>query len=166
MWWEGGAKNLDELKNMVKADVDIVKKTEVLDLPPKNIVRNVITMNTDQKREYTNAWNTYIEWLHNNPEFSLDNIQSIKNSRHLVELGKLRQVTSKIKAKDFLENIEDLGEQQAIIFTYYVETLEIINKGLEKLNIKYSTLKQAGSVEKFENKEVQIFTANIIAGVS
>lgn len=164
MWWEGGAKNLDELKNMVKADVDIVKKTEVLDLPPKNIVRNVITMNTDQKRDYTNAWNTYIEWLHSNPEFSLDNIQSIKNSRHLVELGKLRQVTSKIKARDFLENIEDLGEQQAIIFTYYVETLEIINKGLEKLNIKYSTLKQSGSVEKFQNKEVQIFTANIIAG--
>lgn len=164
MWWEGGASKLDELAKMIQGDVDIVKKADVLDLPEKTVTRTIITMSDDERREYKNAWVNYLSWLQENPEYSKSDIQNIKNAKQLVELGKLQQVTSRIKADYLLESIEELGDQQAIIFCKYIKTIETINAGLKKAGIKFSTLKDNGSVEKFQNKQVQIFTANIISG--
>lgn len=184
IWWEGGANNLDLLKELIEPSVDIVRKSDVLDLKPKEYKNNLLELTATQRKEYKEKWNEYMEWVKGNPErfeeyqkvkkvkgvdtyvtvTIADQIKNIANAKQLVELGKLRQVTSKIKVEHFLSEIESLGDQQAVVFTSYIPSMEILNNGLKKLGIKYSTIKDEGSVEKFQNKEVQIFTANISSG--
>lgn len=164
MFFNKGAGNLHELTQMIREDIDIVKKKDVLDLPEKRVISKIITMSADEKREYANAWNNYLNFLKENPEYSKEDIQGVKNAKQLVELGKLRQVTSAIKVKYLLESLEEIGEQQAIIFSEYVQTLKTLNAGLKKAGIKYSTLQDDGSVEEFQAKKTQIFTASIISG--
>lgn len=164
VYWDRGASHLEELATMIKDDVDIVKKSEVLDLPEKLIISKEIEMDAEEKAEYRRTWADYIDWLKQNPEYTDVQIDKVRSARQLVELGKLRQVTSKIKVNAFLEMLEELGEQQAIVFCEFIDTVDMLNKGLADRKIKYSTLKKEGSIEQFQRKEVQIFTANIIAG--
>lgn len=188
IWWEGGANNLELLKELIEPSVDIIRKSDVLDLEPKAYNHVELELTPTQRKEYKQKWNEYIEWVKSNPErfdeytkikrMKVDGkmtdvevlvtveaqIKNVQNSKQLVELGKLRQVTSKIKVEHFLTEVENLGGQQAVVFTSFIDSMETLNNGLKKLGVSYSTLKDEGSVEKFQNKEVQIFTANISSG--
>lgn len=183
-WREDGATNLSELRERIAKDVDIVKKSEVLDLPPKVVQTHHIELNADQKREYKNKWDEYITWLESNPEYFTEyvkkerrqgktlntlvtkemQLENILGARQLVEMQKLRQVTSLAKVDYFLTQLEELGDQQAIVFTEFVQSIERLNEGLRKAKIKYSTLKEPNAVQDFQAKKTQIFTANILSG--
>lgn len=188
IWWEGGANNLDLLKELIKPSVDIVKKSDVLDLEPKAYNHVDLELTATQRKEYKQKWNEYMEYIKSEPDLFEEytkikrqkvdgkmvdvqilmtvekQINNVKNSKQLVELQKLRQVTSLAKVEHFLSEIESLGDQQAVVFTSYIESMEVLNDGLKKLGVKYSTLKDDGSVEQFQQKKVQIFTANISSG--
>lgn len=162
-WWENGATHLDELRERIQMDTDILKKEEVLDLPDKIINQRIIEFNEEEQKEYDRAWDDYLTWVENNPEYSEKDTENVKNAKQLVEIGKLKQITSRAKIKAVLDDIENI-EGQLVIFCEYVETVRILNEGLKKKKIKYSTLKEANSVEKFQEGKVQVFTSNIIAG--
>lgn len=164
-WWEGGATHLDELKEKIKDDIDIVRKKDVLDLPEKVINRKVIEFTAEEQKEYDKAWDEYLAYVEQHPDYDLEDIENVVRAQQLVEIGKLRQATSKAKVKTVIEDLENLADdEQVVIFAEYVDTLEELNKALKKKKIKYSTLKEDGSVKKFQEKQVQVFTSNIVAG--
>jgi len=175
-WWEGGATNLDELKEKIEDNINIVRKNDVLDLPEKVINRRVIEFSTDEQKEYDKAWDEYYAYIEQHPDYSLDDLKNVANAQQLVEVGKLRQVTSRTKVKAVIEDLENLAPgEQVVIFAEYVETIDTLNQAIKDLAkkqkkdgyahpISHSTIKEKESVEKFQQGKVQVFTSNIIAG--
>lgn len=155
---------LELLKSVIADAVDIVKKKEVLDLPPKIVQEIQVELDDYERLKYKSVWNDYMDTVKSNPEISIDDIKNIRSAKGIIQLGKFRQITSIAKARYIIETIEEIGEQQAVIFCEFIETIDYINAELKKLGIKYSTLKDPNGVEKFQTKQAQIFTANIIAG--
>lgn len=164
-WWEDGATRLDELREKIKHDVDIVRKSEATDLPPKMINRKIIQFNQIEQKEYDKAWDEYVAFIEQHPEYSLDKIKNIVDAQQLVEVQKLSQLTSLAKMKAVVEDLDSLEPgERVVIFAEYVKTIDQLNKALKKKKISYSTLKEKGSVEKFKKGKVQVFTSNIVAG--
>lgn len=164
-WWENGATRLEELRERINDDIDIIRKKDVLDLPEKVINRKIIELSGAEQKEYDKAWEEYIAYIEQHPEYDLEDIENVVRAQHLVEVQKLSQITSRVKAKNAIEDLENLApDEQVVIFAEYVATIEELNKALKKKKIKYSTIKDEGAVQKFQKKEVQIFTSNIIAG--
>jgi len=183
-WWEGGAGNLEELKEKLRGTMDSVKKADVLDIPEKVVSTNIIEFTADQRREYKNKFENYLAWLRHNPDHfqeyierkkvkgkivetkitPQDQFNNIVKTKQLVELGKLKQVTSLAKVDYFLSILEEIGDQQCIVFTEYLDSIDRLNAGLKKAGMKYSTLKDDGSVEQFQSGKAQFFTANIVSG--
>jgi len=183
-WWEGGAGNLAELREKLLGDIDSVKKADVLEIPDKDVSTQIIEFTPAQRSEYKTKFNDYIEWLRHNPDHfqeyverkkvkgeivdtkvtAQDQYDNVVKTKQLVELGKLKQVTSLAKVDYFLTILEEIVDQQCIVFTEYISSIERLNAGLKKAGMKYSTLKDDGSVEEFQSGKAQFFTANIVSG--
>lgn len=175
-WWEGGASHLDELRDKIAGSIDVVKKADVLDLPEKVYTRKIVELSPDETREYNGAWKEYLAEIAKNPEMSERKIEDILDAQDLVEGQKLEQIASVAKAKQVIDDLQNLGPGDTlVIFTQWVETLRIINEAIDDMIkkqkkeqsewvISYSTIQQDGSVEKFQKGDVQIFTSNIVAG--
>jgi SWI/SNF-related matrix-associated actin-dependent regulator 1 of chromatin subfamily A len=183
-WSESGATNIEELRMEIVGDVDIVKKSEVLDIPPKVVQTTVIEFTPEQRRGYNSEWKRYVDWLKANPEYFTEYTEKRKvdgkvethvvtreeqftnvvNAKQLVELQKMKQVTSLAKVDYFLGLLDEIGEQQVIVFTEFIESIERLNAGLKKAGATYATLKDSDSVERFQSGQAQFFTANIVAG--
>lgn len=175
-WWENGANRLDELKEKISGDVDIVRKLEVLDLPEKVINRKSIEFTAVEQKEYDGEWDRYVAWIEANPEYSEKDIQNVVGAKQLVEMQKLQQITSRAKVNAVIEDLDNLApDEQVVIFAKFVKTIETLNEAIKKKAQKqkkdgeghvltYSTLKTEGSVEDFQQGKVQILTSNIVAG--
>jgi len=164
-WWEQGATKLEELREKIKHDIDIVRKSEATNLPPKVISRKIIEFTATEQKEYDKAWDEYVAFIEQHPDYSLDKIKNIVEAQQLVEVQKLSQITSLAKMNAVIEDLDNLETgERVVIFAEYVKTIEELNKALKKKKITYSTLKEKDSVEKFKKGEVQVFTSNIIAG--
>ena len=165
VWWEGGATNIDELASRLKsAQGVLIEKTEGnVDLPKLVVSERLIDLSPTYEKEYKVAYKKYLQWLKDNPEITEQKLENVKNARQLVEVGKLRQVTSKAKVEQFLEDVQNIDEP-FVVFAGYTESINAINAGLKKLGISYSTIKEDENADKFINGEVTGFTANIKAG--
>ena len=175
-WWEGGATRLDELKEKIAGDIDIVRKAEVLDLPEKVINRKVIEFTPTEQKEYDQEWDNYVAEIQAHPDYKGEDIKNIIGAQQLVEPMKLQQITSRVKAQAVIEDLDNLApDEQVVIFAKFVKTIETLNDALkekarkqkkagEKFVISHSTLKEENGVEKFQRGETQVFTSNIIAG--
>ena len=186
-WDESGATNLNILrKNLIECMIRR-KKNEVLNLPAKIIDVIEVKMNPSQRREYENAWDSYMEYLKMNPP---ENIKNIMATRQLVEIQKLKQVCSRVKVDQIVTDAQNAIEQgsKVIVFTQYVKTLENIKAGMEKIKYDFGETDNYGkpkmepidvavlsgatkqndrqkAVDSFqENERVKVFVANIKAG--
>jgi len=175
-WWEGGANRLDELKQKIAEDIDIVRKLEVLDLPEKVINRRVIEFTPDEQKEYDGEWDRYLAWIEANPDYSEKDISNVVGAKQLVEMQKLQQITSRAKVSTVIEDLDNLApDEQVVIFAKFVKTIETLNEAIkdkarkqkkagESHIITSATLKEEDSVERFQQGKVQILTSNIVAG--
>ncbi|MCK4500903.1 DEAD/DEAH box helicase [Candidatus Babeliales bacterium] len=163
-WWEDGATRVDELRARISGDMDIVKKADVLDLPEKVVNIKTIDFTPIQQKEYDRAWDEYLAWVEANPEYSNKDVQNVTNAKQLIEIGKLKQVTSAAKVQAVIDDIENLApDEQLVILVEYVKTRDALNEALQKAGVSWGTLNQDGSVEKFQAGEIQVFTGNIVA---
>lgn len=183
-WCEDGAENLDELNEKLQGALDIVKKDDVLDIPEKFIDTKVIEFTPEERRNYKQKWQDYINWLNANPDHFQEytktkkvkgelvtsvitrekQLKQVIGARQLVELMKMKQVTSLAKVEFFLSTLEEIGSQQCIVFTEFIESIDVLNAGLKKAGKTYSTLKDDGAIEKFQSGGSQFFTANLVSG--
>jgi len=175
---ESGSSNLDELRTALGGWILRRKKKDVINLPDKLVSVMESEMSNEFKKEYRTAWDNYIQFLKDNPMPEKD-IDNIIMARHLVEIGKLKQVCSRSKIDRIVEDARNASEQgeKIIIFSQYTQTIKTIaeslragGRGIEKL--KCVTLtgednmdERQLAVDSFQNNEdVRVFVSNIKAG--
>ena len=173
-------KRLDELKELIKPDTFSIKKSDCLDLPPKIYEVSYIDLTKEQRRVYNNL-KTELLAEYDGKELSVINKVSLtlrlmqvcggyfpyveeKYGKEFVRNMPIGSVNPKLKR--LREEIEELGEQQIIIWSVFVAELEAIRDELSK---DYSTFlyygKTLGSLRQkarkdFSENKFQLFIAN------
>lgn len=178
----GGATNLLELQTKIK-DSYLRRTKDILgtDLPEKIITNLQVEISAADWKKYSEAWDAYLDYLRTNPVVfedmndreRLEKMENIMLARHLIELNKLKQVTSLAKIDRIVEDAENIVEQgeKIIIFTQYTETLRRIREEFSKRKIIAVTLSGEDdarsrqlSIDAFQNNpNVKIFIGNIKA---
>lgn len=163
-----GFKNTDIIKDQL-SKCSLRRKKSLLNLPPKNIISEIVEMDSDQSRFYNEVKNGVKE--------EVDKVE-LKTSSLLALVGRLRQATAcpsilttsnissaKIdRACQLVEEIVSNGEK-VVIFSTYKETVNELDKKLSKYNpligtgdLKDSEVSQ--NVDDFQNNvENKVFIA-------
>ena len=168
-----GATHLDELRDFTKESMLRREKKDVINLPEKIIGTQYYELTPDQRIEYDNAWDVYLEWVEKHPDSARD-IENIKGTQQLIEVGKLKQVCSSAKVGRIIEDIENAIEQgeKVIVFSQYTMTLGLLAKQLTDKKIGYAVLtgkssmdERQSAVDRFQKEDdCKVFLANIKAG--
>jgi len=170
-------KRLDELKDYIKKDIYSIKKEDCLDLPPKIYEVSYVELTTDQRRVYNNL-KTELLAVYDEKELSvlnkvsltlrlmqicggffptIDENEKIKN----IPIGKSNPKLERLK-----QELEELGEEQVIIWAVFVAELEMLYNELKnnyKCFLYYGGTKgheRAKAVKQFREGDFQLFIAN------
>jgi SWI/SNF-related matrix-associated actin-dependent regulator 1 of chromatin subfamily A len=170
---ESGSSNIPELTDKIRASMLRRKKDQVLDLPEKIVSVMECEFSPEWKRAYESAFDSYIEWIKNNPDPKRD-LENVLSARDLVEMGKMKQVCSLSKVERMVSDIESATEegQKVIVFSQYMETIKTIEAQLRAKGIACVSLtgesgmnERQDAVDAFqENEKIKVFIANIKAG--
>ncbi len=170
-WDESGSSNTSELKELTKDHVLRRKKEDVMDLPAKIISVQPCELSKEWKKEYTMAWDKYLEWVETNPEGK--DIDNIIDAKHLVEINKLKQVCSHSKVKRIVEDILNTIEQgqKVVVFSQYTKVIEEILSELRDKKVGCVRLTgqddmdtRQNAVDQFQNNDnCKVFVANMKA---
>lgn len=179
-----GASNLDQLrKELQKVYLRRTKKEVLKQLPPKNVQTIFTDLEEPYKEKYTTAWERYISYIERikdelvqelGSEASYNKkLKNLESSKHLVEIQKLRQITSAAKVRkvtaDAFREVQ-LGNK-VLIFTSYTYTLDQLKRILAHNKVKLVTLSgttksnaRQTAVDKLqEDPDVKVFIGNIKA---
>jgi SWI/SNF-related matrix-associated actin-dependent regulator 1 of chromatin subfamily A len=166
IWLTNGATNLEELAIKTKHVYLRRLKTEIGDMPEKNIVPLYHKFNKKQWLNYDNLWEEYLE------ERRVKKKRG-EPERDLVELGLLRKYVAMEAIPKTIEQAEEVIEQghKVIIFcTFTDELMELENYFGNKCVIHHGSMsdkEKQKSIDKFQQSDkVTVFIGNIIsAGV-
>lgn len=162
-----GASNLPELSIKVKNHILRRLKTDVLDMPEKNIIPLHYNLTKQQEALYDDVWDNYLE------KRRVEKKRGTPD-RDLVELIFLRKYIAMETIPYTIELAETAIEngKKVIIFTTFTdEIIELSNHFNGKCVIHNGTMNEDQkqlSVDRFQNdKNIKIFIGNIIsAGVA
>lgn len=170
---ESGATNLDELRKSIDAVFLRRKKEDVLDLPERLISIEEVKMSPEAKKEYKEAWVSYLEFL-KEAALTEQQMDNILMARHLVEIQKLKQICSQAKVEAMGRDIENAvdAEEKVIVFSQYTDTINMLAAEMMGKGISYETLTgqddmetRQAAIDKFQkDPETKVFIANIKAG--
>jgi len=166
IWLTNGASNLDELNIKTKNILIRRMKTDIGDMPDKNIIPMSYDLNKRQISEYENLWEEYL----------IERIEKRKKGvpeRELVELGLLRKFVAMEMIPNTIKMAEEIIEQghKVIIFTNFTDEIHELHEYFgNKSVIHYGEMNDRDkqkSVDDFQNKKkTKVFIGNIIsAGV-
>lgn len=177
-----GATNLQDLQIKIQNSYLRRTKEKLGDSLPAKIITNVaVEMSKEDRTKYEQTWDEYMNYLENNPVIFSDmdelekqeKIENIIQTRHLVELQKLKQVASQAKIERIVEDTENIVEQgeKVIIFTQYTQTLQDLKKAITAKKIRAVTLSGEDnqnarqlSIDGFQtNDDTKVFIGNIKA---
>ena len=135
-WWTKGATNTKELNEKLASSIMIRrrKKDVLKDLPPKT--RTIIPLEIDNRKEYTQAENEFIEWVKKNR-----GEKAAKKASHAEEITKmeyLKQIAIKGKMRQVIEWIENYLESgnKLVVFCTHRFTADLIYNRFEKVAVK------------------------------
>jgi SWI/SNF-related matrix-associated actin-dependent regulator 1 of chromatin subfamily A len=166
VWITDGASNLDELHLRTKNYILRRKKTDVLDMPEKNIIPIYQQLTDRGWDQYDQLWDDYLEERKKKKKRGTPD-------KDLVELGLLRQFIAMEAVPYTIEMVENMLEygEKVIIFTTYTEELRALEEHFGKQCVTHyggmSAKAKQKSVDSFQNNEdKKVFIGNIIsAGV-
>lgn len=114
-----------------------------------------------------------MQYLENDPDgVDMRKIINAQMTRHLIELGKLKQITSQGKLDRVVEDIADIVEQgeKVLVFTQYTETVRQIKERLQAKKIKSVSLTgsddmqaRTKAVDEIQQGATPVFIGNIKA---
>lgn len=170
----GGASNLDELAVKIAPAYLRRTKDELGDKLPAKIVDTIkVELPDEYKAKYATAWQTYMDYLENDPDgVDMRKLVNAQMTRHLIELGKLKQIASQGKIDRVVADVVDIVEQgeKVLIFTQYTETVRLLKEKLQAKKIKSVSLTGADdmnqrqkAVDEIQNGATQVFIGNIQA---
>jgi len=180
---ESGATHVDELREFIRSNFLRRLKKDVLDLPEKIVSVQIVELDKAAQKEYDNAFDSYVEWVQNNPSLGKD-IEGIMDARHLVELMKLKQVCSRAKIERIANDIRSAvdQDQKVIVFSQFTGTINALKEELmqSKRGTRYDDAKEPilsvtltgehnmqqrqDAVDMFQKGPAKVFIANIKAG--
>lgn len=160
-------KNLDEINIILNNCMLRRKKDEVLDLPEKVYKSEYLELEKENLKLYKGVNEELIK--------NIDEI--LLNTNPLTKLLRLRQITggllgnSKVKLNRLLEIIEELDQEQLIIFSNWSSEVDLVIEFLnangitnvEKITGDVGVKDRQDLVDKFQNKEIRILVGTITA---
>ena len=157
-----GYKHMDVLKEQLN-ECSLRRTKDLLDLPEKNIIHEIVDMNDKQQAFYKNIVDGIVG--------QVDKVH-ISTSSLLAMVARLRQATacpsmlttekissSKIdRCKDLIEQIVSNGEK-VVVYSTFKETLNVLKKELSEYDVLLCTGDVKDSVisdniEKFQNEDM------------
>lgn len=163
VWITDGASNLEELSKRTKNLILRRKKNEVLDLPDKTITPIINELTNNERKEYDNLWEDYMEKRRKEGKKGNPNKQ-------LVELTLLREFIANAGVPRTIEHADNILEQdkenKVIIFTTFQNEQDELAKHFKKKcvvhNGNMSESEKQRSVDDFQNKKnKRVFIGNI-----
>lgn len=169
-----GASNLDELAVKISDSYLRRTKDELGDKLPAKIIDTIkVDLNNEYRDKYQSAWQVYMDYLENDPDgANMEKIVNAQMTRHLIELGKLKQVASLSKLDRIAEDIIDIVEQgeKVLVFSQYTQTVEQLKARLVAKKIKVVTLTGSDdmsarqkAVDAIQEGDATVFIGNIQA---
>lgn len=166
IWLTNGASNLEELNIKTKNILIRRLKSDIGDMPDKNIIPTKYKLNKRQLSDYEGLWEEYLQ----------ERIEKKKKGepeRDLVELGLLRKFAAMEMIPNTIKMAEEIIEQghKVIIFTNFTDELNELYAHFGKKSVihfgEMSDKAKQVSVDKFQdNKKIKVFIGNTIsAGV-
>lgn len=177
-WDFSGSSNLHQLYDETKEQIIRKKKEDCLDLPPKIYNKIYLQLSKKEQNEYDAVFDRYIKFLREEKLANLEfyeadrKIRNIIYTQSLVEIGLMKQLTSKFKLPVVISRMEDILEEddsrKIIIFSQYNETINLLvnhfGERCVKLTGSMNGNQREESVERFQNdKDVRVFVGNIQA---
>ena len=166
VWLTNGSSNLEELALKTKNVYLRRLKTEIGDMPEKNISPTYHKFTDKQWITYDELWEEYLVERKKKKKRG-------EPDRDLVELGLLRKFVAMQAISKTIDLAEDIIEQEnkVIIFTNFTEELMELQKHFgDKCVVHHGSMSDSEkqiSVDRFQNSDkVEVFIGNIIsAGV-
>lgn len=174
-----GATNLIELHDKTKDVILRRTKSQVLNLPPK--IRSIVRaeMSKEYQAQYATAWQNYYKFFRETvtPEDfeTYDDyekkVSNILMARHMIEIGKIQQITSLAKLDRIEADLLNIIEQgnRVIVFANYKETIAQLQARLTANKINFVTIDGSVAqedrhavVQAFQtNDEIKVFIGNM-----
>jgi len=168
-----GASNLNELSLKLMPVYLRRTKDELGDKIPAKIVDTVsVQLSDEYRKKYNDAWENYIDYLESDPKVSQRKMVNAQMARHLIELGKLKQLASTGKIDRMVEDISEIVEQgeKVLVFSGYNDTISALQRKLQAKKIKSVTLtgsddmrSRTASVDAIQEGDTPVFIGNIQA---
>ena len=166
VWLTNGSSNLEELALKTRNVYLRRLKTEIGDMPEKNIAPTYHKFTDKQWATYDELWEEYLVERKKKKKRG-------EPDRDLVELGLLRKFVAMEAIPETIDLAEDIIEQEnkVIIFTNFTEELMELQKHFgNRCVVHHGSMSDAEkqvSVDRFQkDKKVEVFIGNIIsAGV-
>lgn len=157
-WWAKGANNVRELRKLVSDKFFFIKKSETEIFKSKERLIERVEMSEKWKEEYTTAWNEYLESVKG--EKTKQQITNITDMKKLIENGRVYQVNSKWKSQRVVEDIAagKYEGRRIIVFTLFIESYDLIIKGLENKGIGFRTFDE---LQEWRKGDEQVLVGRI-----
>lgn len=140
-----------------------VQREDVVDMPDKMLVQHSVTGSAKGLKEYNNILNHFEEWYVKQG----GDIDKIKGSEKLVQLGKLIEAAALAKIDAAAEYVSALVEQQeqVVVMAHHKAAVRAFQNALDATSVTFtgseSPQQKADAVEKFKSGKAQVFIGNI-----
>ncbi len=173
-----GVKNIDKLQQVVDTWSYCLKKTDVLELPPKTLQRREIAMTSEQAAAYEDMLTTHTAEIEQT-KFSFTRLSSpfaklhqIANGFILDYEGEPTYFKDQPKVAELLHTIEESGDQKIVVWAALRPQLALIAETLRRKEIGFVELHggtkqkdRAGIETKFtKDPDCKVFLSNASVG--
>lgn len=141
-----------------------VQREDVVDMPDKMLVQHSVVGSTKGMKEYNNILNHFEEWYVKQG----GDIDKIKGSEKLVQLGKLVEGAALAKIDAAAEYVTALVEQQeqVVVMAHHKAAVRAFQEALKDTESvtftgSESPQQKADAVEKFKSGKADVFIGNI-----
>lgn len=177
---EAAARQRKELRRVIRPFILRRTKAQVLDdLPPLTEIRHTVTLSAAEAHLYENLRKRAVAKLENSAKTPQSRVQI------LAELMRLRRLCchpalvapearlDSAKLASFIELVEELlaNQHRALVFSQFVDFLELTRKLLDARGIRYQYLdgstppkQRAARVDAFQNGDGELFLISLKAG--
>lgn len=167
-WRMTRATNTKELNEfLLKKCMIRLKKEDVLkELPP--IVRQIIPVEIDNRKEYQKAEDDIIEWIRKNNTTNLD-LERTRKAEAQVKIDKLKLIAAKGKMKSLVDWVNENSQNRKIVlFCYHREILSELHAKIKDhvyVPSEVTGVDRQNLVKKFQNDpSVRVFLTTIKVG--
>jgi SNF2 family DNA or RNA helicase len=171
-----GVKNIDKFRRQIRTFATVLRKTDVLDLPPKIYSKKVVPLTAEQVKLYQDFVDYSISEI--DGEFvEAVNALSVMSKLHQIVCGQIRMPDGSYRpiennrvpyVADFCEEVFESGQKKIVVWSHFREAtanlyLELDRRGMgvSWLHAGMTSEERSERIASFKtNPQVQVFLGN------